>query len=85
MRDLNNARETTFQAFQARVRASERLIAESDLYYRANRWEFINECNEDEATCPRCNGGPCFLWEPKLMTEDDLIRGLEDLIGHKLD
>ena len=32
-----------FMQFQARIRTSERQIAESDLYFRANRWEQHND------------------------------------------
>ncbi|MEH2517426.1 hypothetical protein V1279_002999 [Bradyrhizobium sp. AZCC 1610] len=29
----------TFEEFQARIRASARIVTEADLYWRANRWD----------------------------------------------
>ena len=39
---LERLANQTFEEFQADIRAGERMIAESDLYWRANRWEGVS-------------------------------------------
>ena len=44
---VETSQESAFEQFQARIRASERLCCEADLYWRCNRWD------RDEA--PECS------------------------------
>jgi hypothetical protein len=48
--------DAAFQRFQANIRASERTICESDLYFRADRWSsFFNTNKSNLVVAPlRC-------------------------------